>query len=117
VSALPKFTTLRKRVFDDARFANWQAHLESPEVPQWVEEMNDPCDMVYVLGDALSDIEDKRRDKLNDLLTKLCEDKDGLCLREAEDLHNYLQQALTEYCIRQAQKMVDNNLGYGSNEP
>lgn len=115
MSALPRWQSFKQCVIDDARLANWNAHIESPEVPKWVAETDD--DMASTLGDALSDLVDKRRDKVNDLLGKLCEQGDGLSMREADDLHNYLRQALTDFVIRKAQTMVDDYRGYGSNAP
>lgn len=111
MSALPKFHSLRQTILDDARYANKQAHLESPEVPQWVEECEDNDDLAATLSDAIREIEGRDRDKINALLEKLCREGDRFSLRDAEDLHSMMTRAVTEYCIAQAQRYVDRELG------
>lgn len=111
MSALPKWASLRQSVLDDARYANKQAHLESPEVPQWVEECEDNDDLASTLAASMSEIEGKERDRINHLIEKLCKEGDGLCLRDADQLHSMLTRAITDYCIAQAQRFVDRELG------
>lgn len=106
MSALPSWASIRQQVLDDARLGTGYAHLESDEVPRWIEDANDH-DVVGTLSEALSNSKEKRRDTLNSLLTLLCEHGDEIAQRKAVDLLDLLRAVMTDHCIRQAQAMVD----------
>lgn len=106
MSALPKWASLRTRVTDDARLANGQAHLESPEVPQWVAELGDH-DLTGALTEALGDCEGKRREKLNALVIELCLHGEDLPVRKAMELLDMMGAILTDHCVGEAQRMYD----------
>lgn len=110
MSAIPKFRSLRQTVLDDARYANKQAHLESPEVPQWIAECDDH-DIAGALSEALSDIEGKQRDRLCALIAQLCEHGEDIPRRHETELVDLLRSTLTDYCVGQAQRFVDRELG------
>lgn len=104
MSAVPAWRSIRQQVLDDARYSTGEAHLESSEVPRWIAETGDH-DTVGALSEALSDIEDTG--KLCALLDLLCEKGEDLAAAKMIDLLEMLRTALTEYCVRQAQKLVD----------
>jgi hypothetical protein len=108
MSALPKWASLRETVYQDAMLANGQAHLESPEVPQWVDEMGE--DMGGALCDAVSLTKGKERDRLNGLLVDLCRKGDDIEQRKTVELLDLLRARMTTYCIDCAQHMVDERL-------
>lgn len=109
MSAVPRWTTLRHTVLEDARLGTGEAHLESPEVPRWIAETDDH-DIAGTLCEALSDVEGKERGKLCALLDLLCEGGDEIAQRKAIDLLDMLRVILTDHCVREAQKMVDQEL-------
>jgi hypothetical protein len=106
MSAIPKWSTLRQTVLDDARLGTGEAHLESSEVAQWIAE-TDEHDIAGELSEALSGIEGKDRERLCALLALLCQKGDEIAQCKAVDLLDTLLGALTSHCIRQAQAMVD----------
>ena len=107
MSAVPKWRSIREQVLEDARWGTGEAHLEPHEVPRWIAETGDH-DTVGALAEALSDIEDNG--KLCALLDLLCEKGEDLANSKMVDLLEMLRTALTEYCVKQAQKMVDEEL-------
>lgn len=109
MSAVRDRRSIRATVLEDARYGNGEAHLEPPEVVRWIEEANDH-DIAGALSEALSDVEDKPRERLNALLVLLCQQGDEISQRKATDLLDTLRGALTDYCVKQAQKMVDEEL-------
>ena len=109
MSAVPKWKSIRQQVLDDARYGTGDAHLESPEVPRWLAEAGDH-DIVGALSEALTAVEGKDNAKLCALLDLLCEKGDDIAQRKAVDLLDMLRNCLTEYCVKQAQKMVDEEL-------
>lgn len=106
MNARLKWHSLRQTVLDDAELANGMAHLESPEVPQWIEEADDQ-DIAATLGEALSNVEDKARDELNALLILLCQKGDEIAWRKAGQLQECLLKILTDHCVAEAQRWVD----------
>jgi len=109
MSAVPKWRSIRQQVLDDARYGTGEAHLESHEVPQWIAEAGDH-DIVGNLCEALSEVEGKDNAKLCALLDSLCEKGEDLSLSKVDDLLEMLRAALTAYCVKQAQKLVDEEL-------
>jgi hypothetical protein len=110
MSAVLKGKSIRQQVFDDARYGTGEAHLEPHEVPQWLEEAGDH-NIVHGLAEALSDIDDEKGNaKLCALLHVLCEKGEDIAQSKAVDLLEMLRTSLTSYCIRQAQRMVDEEL-------
>lgn len=110
MNAVAPFRSLRQQVIDDARYANGIAHLEAPEVPLWIEEMDDH-DIVGALSEALSDEEGKRHARLCALLAELCTSGEDIPRRHETELVDLLRATLTDYCIAQAQRYVDRELG------
>ena len=106
MSAVPKWRSIRQQVLDDANYGTGEAHLEPYEVPQWIAEANDH-DIVGTMSESLSDIEGKDLDKLRALLDLLCERGEDMAMSKADELLAMLRSALTAHCIKQAQKMVD----------
>lgn len=106
MSAAPRWASLRYTVLEDARLGTGEAHLESPEVPRWITEAGDH-DIAGALCEALSGIEGKDRGKLCALLDLLCEKGDEIAQRKSIDLLDIIRVVLTDYCVKQAQKMVD----------
>lgn len=110
MSAVPKWRSIRQQVFDDAAECNGQAHLESHEVPQWLHEAGED-NIVHGLAEAISEIDDdKENAKLCALIDVLCEKGEDISQAKAGDLLEMLRKSLTNYCIRQAQRMVDEEL-------
>lgn len=109
MAAVPAWRSIRRQVVDDAMYANGQAHLESPEVPQWIEEA-DSNDIAGELSEALSDLEGKERARVCALLSDLCKQGDDIAQRRAVELLDLLRSTLTDHCIRQAQQFVDGEL-------
>jgi uncharacterized coiled-coil protein SlyX len=109
MSAVPKWRSIRQQVLDDARWGTGEAHLEPTEVPQWIAEAGDE-DVIATLSAALTEVEGKDNAKLCALLDLLCERGEDLALSKVDDLLEMLRTALTNHCIRQAQKMVDAEL-------
>lgn len=107
MSAVPRWKSIRQQVLDDARYGTGDAHLEPHEAPRWIAEAGDH-DIVGTLGEALSDIDDNG--KLCALLDLLCEQGEDMANSKVVDLLNTLRTSLTEYCVKQAQKMVDEEL-------
>lgn len=107
MSALPKWSSIRQQVLDDARYGTGEAHLESPEVPQWITETGDH-DIIGTLAEALTDVEGKRHEQMASLLTLLCQNGDELSQRKCVELLDLLRATLTDHCIADAQRMVDN---------
>lgn len=108
MSAVPKWRSIRQQVFDDAVECG-HAHLESHEVPRWIAEANDH-DIVGTLSEALTAIEGKDLGKLCALLDLLCEKGEDISQSKAVDLLEMLRTLLTGHCVKQAQKMVDEEL-------
>lgn len=107
MSAVPRWKSIRQQVFDDAQDNNGEAHLESHEVPQWLAEAGDH-NIVHGLAEALSEIDDEKDDaKLCALLHQLCEKGEDIAASKAVDLLEMLRKSLTSYCLKQAQRMVD----------
>lgn len=106
MSAVPSWRSIRQQVLDDANYGTGEAHLESHEVPQWIAEAGDH-DIAATLSEALTEVEDKDNAKLCALLDVLCERGEDMAMSKADDLLEMLRGALTAYCIKQAQKMVD----------
>lgn len=109
MNARLKWHSLRQTVLDDAELAHGQAHLESPEVPQWIEETGDQ-DIAATLGEALSNVDDKPRNELNALLVLLCQKGDDIAQRKAVDLLDSLRKILTDHCVAEAQRWVDGEM-------
>lgn len=109
MSAVPRWSSIRHTVLEDARLANGQAHLEAPEVVQWVSEAGDH-DLAGALSEALGDVEDKARVRLCSLLALLLQQGDEIAQRKAVDLLDVLRGVMTDYSVKQAQKMVDEEL-------
>jgi hypothetical protein len=109
MNAVAPFRSLRQQVIDDARYANGIAHLEAPEVPRWIEAMDDH-DIVGALSEALSDEEGKRHARLCALLSELCEKGEDIPRRLESELVDILRASLTDYCVGQAQRIVDMEL-------
>jgi hypothetical protein len=109
MSAVPRWKSIRQQVLDDARYGTGDAHLESPEVPQWLAEAGDH-DIVGAMSEALTDIEGKDNAKLCALLDLMCEKGEDLANSKMVDLLGLLRTSLTDYCVKQAQKMVDEEL-------
>lgn len=107
----PQWHSIRQQVLDDARYANGNAHLESPEVPRWIEETGDH-DIVGQMAAAISNCDEgPRYENLKKLFTQLCQDGDEISQRRAVDLLDLLRSLLTDECVRQAQEYVDAELG------
>jgi hypothetical protein len=102
--------SLRQTVLDDARWGTGEAHLEPHEVPQWIEEAGDQ-DIAAELGDAISDLEDKPREKFCALLEQLCREGERMPMQQGIDLLAGLRAVLTDHAIREAQKFVDKEIG------
>lgn len=108
MSAVRKWRSIRQQVFDDAADCG-HAHLESHEVPQWIAEANDH-DIVGTLSEVLTEVEGKDLGKLCALLDLLCEKGEDIAQSKAVELLEMLRTSLTAYCVKQAQKMVDEEL-------
>lgn len=109
MAALPRYVDIRRQVLEDARLGTGYAHLESPDVPEWIQETGDH-DIVGTLSEALSNAEGKRHETLCDLLTQLCRQGDDIAQRKAVDLLDTVRALLTDHCIADAQRMVDREL-------
>jgi hypothetical protein len=106
MSAVPRWRSLREQVFDDAEECG-HAHLEPHEVPQWLAEAGED-NIVHGLAEALSEIDDEKDSAtLRALLDVLCEKGEDIAQSKATELLKILRTSLTTYCIRQAQRMVD----------
>lgn len=110
MNAIPKWSgRLIDIIRDDVRHGAPGAHLEPHEVPQWVQELNEagqPCDMVNCLVDSMSETDlGEQRDKLNKLLTAAMAEKPNIY--DVLDLVELMQQSMKQYCIRQADKMLE----------
>jgi ankyrin repeat protein len=110
MAAVLKGKSIRQQVLDDARWGTGEAWLEPFEVPQWLAEAGDH-DIVHGLAEALSDIDDDQQNaKLCALLDLLCEKGEDIAQSKAVELLETLRSSLTGYCVKQAQKMVDEEL-------
>jgi hypothetical protein len=99
--------TLLEIIREDVKYGAPGAHLEPPEIPRWVRELNDVTgveDMAGTLAEALSDLEGKQRDQMNGLLAELCGDVTADRLLE---LRNVMRQTLTDYCVAYAERMLE----------
>lgn len=106
MSAVPSWKSIRQQVLDDARYGTGDAHLEPHEAPRWIAEAGDH-DIVGALSEALTSVEGQDNAKLCALLDLLCEKGENLAAVKMIDLLEMLRTALTEYCVRQAQTMVE----------
>lgn len=97
---------LQRSILEDARLNGGYAHLETHEVPAWVDELRE-SDLLHTLCEALKDADHNRQETLNGLLAELCRHGEDISQRKAIDLLQLLQAALTEYCTRQAQRMIE----------
>lgn len=118
MSALPRYRNIRQQVLDGARWGTGEAHLEPPEVPQWIVETGDH-DIAGTMAEALCTIltdhlgnENERNAKDHvrwcDLMIELCEHGEDLPIRKALELLDLQRSLLTDHCIADAQRMVDN---------
>ena len=107
MSAIPSYARMFECVYEDAKYANGYAHIESTEVPRWVEEEIPEDDLGGVLSHAISDIEGKQREKLNALIADMLKQGDDIAQRKLVELTDMLRAALVDYCTRHAQRMVD----------
>jgi hypothetical protein len=99
--------TLLDIMREDVKFGAPGAHLEPPEIPRWVRELNDTTgteDMTGTLTDAMSDLEGKPREQMNNLIAELCGDVTADRLLE---LRNVMRQTLTDYCIGYAERILE----------
>jgi len=110
MNAVTKFQSLRQSVLDDVRYGAPEAHIEAHEVPQWIDEAGDQ-DIAAELGDAISDLEDKPREKFCALLVSLCQHGERLSMQQGMELLAGMRAALTDRCVRQAQAYVDREMG------
>lgn len=95
--------TLLEIMRDDLRFGAPGAHLEAPEVPQWVKELG--TDMQSQGIEALNNhADDKQLEAFGQFLAEICEDIKADRLIELRDL---LRSLLLDYSIAQAQKILD----------
>lgn len=100
--------TLLDIIREDVKYGAPGAHLEPPEVPRWVRELNDISgteDMTGTLTDALGELDGKSREQMNNLIAELCGDVTAERLLE---LRNVMRQTLTDYCIAYAERMLEN---------
>lgn len=101
--------TLLQQQLDNVRhYGAPGAHLEAPEVPQWVRELDGvPIDMAFQMAEAFSDLEDKPRDRLNRLLEKCMGD---ITADDMIELRDALRSCVLDYSIAQMQRMIDREL-------
>jgi hypothetical protein len=110
MNAIPRpAPTLLDIMREDMRHGAPGAYLEAPEVPQWVAEMNQSSswgieDMVGCLTDSVSELDGVQRDKLNALLEDLMGD---VRLDHVVELRDVLRQTMTDYCTKQAEKLLE----------
>lgn len=110
MNAIPRpVPTLLQTMQDDIRHGAPGAYLEAPEVPQWVAELNQRSswgveDMVGCLTDSVSELDGAPRDKLNALLEGLMGD---VRLDHVVELRDVLRQTMTDYCTKQADKILE----------
>jgi len=109
VAVLKDWNSLHSTVLEDARLANGNAHLEAPEVPKWIAE-GARLDIAGELCEALSDLEDKPREKFNALLADLCQHGEDIPQRKAMEMLDMLRSTLTDHCVAQAQDFVEREL-------
>jgi hypothetical protein len=110
MAAVLKGKSIRQQVLDDARWGTGEAWLEPFEVPQWIAEAGDH-DIVQGLAEALLEVEEpKENAKLCALLDLLCEKGEDIPQSKSVELLEAMRTSLTAYCVRQAQKMVDQEL-------
>lgn len=109
MSALPRCASIRQQVLDDARYGTGDAHLEPREVPKWITETGDH-DIAGEFTEALSDSENKPRERWNLLMSELLElrDSEDMPIRKALELLDLQRSMLTEHCIADAQRFVEN---------
>lgn len=105
MSASPRWDSLRQTVLDEARLGDGYAHLEAADVPAWVDESND--DLTHAFAEALCDVEDESRERLNALLASLCVEGEAMPLAVATNLLERLRETLRVYCTAQAQRFVN----------
>lgn len=107
MNAVARWKSIRQQVFDDARYGTGEAHLEPQEVPRWLAEAGDH-NIVHGLAEALSDIDDEADNaKLCALLDLLCEKGEDMAAVKLMELLEMLRKSLTAYCVKQAQRMVN----------
>lgn len=83
------------------------AHLEAPEVPRWTQELDPLNDMTGQLTDALSDSDDKPRDRLSKLLEQCMGD---ITADQLIELRDSLRSIVLDYSIGQMQRMIEREL-------
>lgn len=95
--------TLIQVMRDDLRFGAPGAHLEAPEVPQWVRELG--TDMSSQCIEALnSHADDKQLEAFGQFIAECMGDIKADRLIEFRDL---IRSLVLDYSTSQAQKMLD----------
>lgn len=112
MSALPRpIPTLYDQIVEAIHYGAPGAHIEVPEIPQWVDEAGE--DMIGTLTEALSDSEDKRRAKLNRLLAACM---GNISVDQIVDLRDALRELLADYCIKSAERRLERDGVYDEAE-
>lgn len=111
MNAVRGWHTLHQTVLADAKLTpDGRAHLEPHEVPTWIAETSGH-DIVGELIEAIGDVEGKPRERLCHLLSIMCEHGDGIPMCRAMEIIDVLRSTLTDYCIAQAQRFVEREIG------
>lgn len=110
MSAVPAWKrTLRQEIVDAARYhPEHEAHLESTEIPQFIEETG-YLDVLDSLTEALTRVDDKPRDRICALWTKYLNDGD-LAMEKATDLLAAMRGVQLDHLQAKAQELVDEEL-------
>ena len=104
----PVEKTLFRQQLEAVRFYGAPgAHLEAPEVAQWVHELDSLNDMAGQLTDALGDSDGKPRDRLSRLLEQCMTD---ITADQLIELRDALRAMVLDYSIAQMQRMIDREL-------
>jgi len=109
MSAVPQWRTLRQQIIDAAQYhPEHEAHLEATEIPLFTEECG-YVDLLESLTKALTQVDDKPRDRICALWAEYCKQGD-LPMEKATDLLSALRAAHLDTLTREAQELVDEEL-------
>lgn len=110
MSALPTWATLRRQIIDGARYhPEQEAHLDPSELPEFALEAGH-ADLLISLCQALGEVEGKRREKICTLWADYCKSGDDMSIGKVSDLLSAMRAAHLDDALREAQKMVDQEL-------
>lgn len=102
----PKYRTLLQTMLDDIKHGAPGAHLEVPEVPQWVEECGGDS-YEHTMSAFNKQADDKQLERFAALLDACCRD---ITVDQLVEMRDIIRSVRLDYSIAQAQRMIDMEL-------